>query len=174
MHLQRNGQSGTGAGRGTMIDDAWQGNVQFFELVFGTWLAYAFLVIMWERALRHRLEEWRYVLITFLGASFYLINHYFLRAPFYVALINAYTVIFWVVYYFFAVRTQRGSLIWTIAATLSAVPFTVAFISFEQFARLVLEKYGVHEFWLMLMAYCGFLWLILWRGKASARPAATG
>ncbi len=35
-----------------MIDDSWQGSVQFWELLFGTWLAYIFLVIMWERALR--------------------------------------------------------------------------------------------------------------------------
>jgi hypothetical protein len=150
-----------------MINDAWQGDVQFFELVFGTWLAYAFLVLMWSKLLRHPLEEWRYVLITFLGASFYWVNHYFQQAPFYMVLLNGYALVFWVIYYFFAVRTQRGSLIWTIAATLSAVPFTVAFIMFEQLARWLLKNYGIHEFWFMLAAYFGFLWLILWRSRAA-------
>ena len=151
-----------------MIDDAWRGDVQFFELVFGTWLAYAFLVLMWSKALRHPLEEWRYVLITFLGASFYWVNHYFQQAPFYMILLNGYALVFWVIYYFFAVRTQRGSLIWTIAATLSAVPFTVAYILFEQMARWLLQSYGIHEFWFMLVAYFGFVWLILWRARARA------
>ena len=46
-----------------IIDPAWEGTVQFYELFFGTWLAYAFLTQMWERALRARLPEWKYVLI---------------------------------------------------------------------------------------------------------------
>lgn len=40
-----------------MIDAAWEGKVRFYELVFGTWLAYAFLVLMWERALQARKPE---------------------------------------------------------------------------------------------------------------------
>ena len=94
------------------IDDAWQGSVQFWELVFGTWLVYIFLVLMWERVLRERLPEWKYVMITFLGASFYWINHYFQHAPFYFWLLNAYTAVVWVAYYMIAVR-GRGSLVWT-------------------------------------------------------------
>jgi hypothetical protein len=34
------------------IDPAWAGKVQFYELVFGTWTAYAFLVLLWEKILR--------------------------------------------------------------------------------------------------------------------------
>lgn len=32
-----------------MIDPAWEGKVQFYELVFGTWLTYGFLgLIAWR------------------------------------------------------------------------------------------------------------------------------
>ena len=65
-----------------MIDTAWQGTVQFYELVFGTWLAYIFLVLMWERVLKAPLPEWKYVLVTFLGAGAFWVNHYFQHAPF--------------------------------------------------------------------------------------------
>ncbi len=147
-----------------MIDDAWQGSVQFWELLFGTWLVYAFLVLLWEKALREPLEEWRYVLITFLGASFYWINHYFQHAPFYAWLLNSYTLVVWVAWYLIAVR-GRGSLLWTVLATLAFVLFTVAYIGFEQAARFVMKRFGVHEFWFMLVSYFGFLLLIFWRSR---------
>jgi hypothetical protein len=153
------------------MNDAWQGSVQFWELVFGTWLVYGFLVLMWERVLREKLEEWRYVMITFLGASFYWINHYFQHAPFYAWLLNGYTLAVWVAYYWIAVR-GRGSLLWTVLATLSFVAFTIAFIGFEQSARFLLLNFGVHEFWFMLASYFGFLGLILWRGAATQRRPA--
>ncbi|MCK6371169.1 MAG: hypothetical protein L6Q83_07560, partial [Gammaproteobacteria bacterium] len=70
-----------------MIDDAWQGAVQFWELLFGTWLVYVFLVLLFEKALRQALDEWRYVLLTFIGASFFWVNHYFQHAPFYLWLL---------------------------------------------------------------------------------------
>ena len=149
-----------------MIDDAWQGSVQFWELLFGTWLVYGFLVVLWERALREPLEEWRYVLLTFLGASFYWINHYFQHAPFYVWLLNGYTLVVWVAWYVVAVR-GRGSLLWTILATLSFILFTVAFIGFEQAARFAMRRHGVHEFWFMLASYFGFLILIFWRSRVA-------
>ncbi len=155
-----------------MINDAWQGSVQFWELVFGTWLVYIFLVVMWERLLRERLAEWQYVMITFLGASFYWVNHYFQHAPFYLWLLNGYTLAVWVAYYFIAVR-GRGSLVWTVFATLSLIPFTIAFILFEQSARYLLTQHGVHEFWFMLASYFGFIGLILWRRSASARHRLT-
>lgn len=150
-----------------MIDDAWQGSVQFWELLFGTWTVYAFLVVLFEKLLRERLDEWRYVLITFLGASFFWINHYFQHAPFYFWLLNGYTAVTWVAWYVIGVR-GRGSLLWTIGATLCFVLFTVAFIGFEQVARLA-EQRGLHEFWVMLASYFGFAWLIWWRRTAPAR-----
>jgi hypothetical protein len=152
-----------------IIDDAWQGTVQFWELVFGTWPVYVFLVLMWERVLREPLPEWKYVMITFLGASFYWINHYFQHAPFYLWLLNGYTAAVWVAYYLIAVR-GRGSLVWTILAALSMIPFTVAFILFEQLGRFLMKYHGVQEFWFMLVSYFGFIGLILWRSRQSRRP----
>lgn len=154
-----------------MIDDAWAGSVQFWELLFGTWLVYGFLVLMWEKLLRQPLEEWRYVLITFLGASFFWINHYFQHAPFWVWLINGYTLVTWVAWYAIGVR-GHGSLLWTIAATLCFVPFTVAFIGFEMVARHLVFGQGLHEFWVMLVSYFGFAGLILWRRLAGERRHA--
>jgi len=149
-----------------MIDDAWQGTVQFWELLFGTWLVYIFLVLMWEKVLRQPLPESSYVLIVFLGASFYWINHYFQHAPFYSWLLNGYTLVVWVAWYAIGVR-GRGSLLWSIAATLCFVVFTVAFIGFEQLGRYIMKNYGVHEFWFMLVSYFGFAALIRWRRQAA-------
>jgi hypothetical protein len=146
-----------------MIDPAWQGKVNFYELVFGTWLTYGFLVLLWTRILRAPLPEWKYVLITFLGASFYWINHYFQYAPFYFFLLNAYTLVFLILYYRACVHGQIRSVAWKIGAVLSAVAFTVAFILFENIARFGVERLGLHEFWLMLIAYFGFIGVILWR-----------
>jgi len=154
-----------------LIHDAWQGTVQFWELVFGTWLTYAFLVLLWARVLRTPLEEWRYVMITFLGASFFWVNHYFQHAPFYAWLLYGYTLVVWIAWYSLGV-SRRGSLLWTLAATLAFVPFTVAFILFEQSARYVWRRWDVHEFWFMLASYFGFLGLIYWRGtRPASRPA---
>lgn len=149
-----------------VIDDAWQGSVQFQELLFGTWTIYVFLVLMWEKLLRQPQEEWRYVLLTFLGASFFWVNHYFQHAPFYRWLLWGYSVVVWVAWWAVAVR-DRGSLLWSVAATLAFVPFTVAFIGFEMVAR-ALEARGVHEFWIMLASYFGFAFLIWWRRPPAA------
>lgn len=152
-----------------MIDAAWQGKVQFYELVFGTWLIYIFLVLMWERVLRQRLPEWQYVLVTFLGASFFWINHYFQNAPFYSVLLNFYTLVFLIVYFTVCVRPHARSVAWKIGATLTAVAFTVAFIGFEMVSRYFVDSAGVNEFWFMLIAYFGYLFVIGWRARATAR-----
>jgi hypothetical protein len=149
------------------IDPAWQGDVKFYELVYGTWLTYIFLVLMWERVLRATLPEWKYVLITFLGASMFWINHYFQNSPFYLWLLNGYSLIFLVVYYYTAVSPQDKGTVWKILATLSAIVFTVAFIAFEYIARLGVQA-GINEFWFMAAAYFGFLFLIWWRGARRA------
>ncbi len=145
------------------IDPAWQGEVAFYELVFGTWLTYAFLVLMWERVLSAPLSEWKYILITFLGASFFWVNHYFQHAPLYLWLLNGYSLVFLVIYFWVCVKPQIRGIAWKIGATLSAVVFTIAFIGFENIARYGVNR-GVHEFWFMAAAYFGFLWLIYWRG----------
>lgn len=153
------------------IDPAWQGQVQFYELVYGTWLSYAFLVLMWERALRQPLAEWKYVLITFCGASAFIVNHYFQQSPFYVWLLNAYSLGFLAVYWAVAVRGQPRGLGWKIGALGSAILFTVAFILFENVARAGVER-GVYEFWFMLTSFFGFVAVIAWRARASNPPKA--
>ena len=145
------------------IDPAWQGDVRFYELVYGTWLTYLFLVLLWERGFRKPLPEWKYVLIVFLGASAFWINHYFQRAPGYMGVLNLYSVAFLITYYFVCVKPWRGSIGWQIGATLTAVLFTVAFIGFEWIARLGVQR-GVNEFWFMATAWFGFVFLIIWRG----------
>ena len=146
-----------------MIDPAWEGSVQFYELVFGTWLAYAFLAVMWDRVIRCPLDEWKYVLITFIGAGAFWVNHYFQHAPFYSRLLNIYTIGFIVIYYLVAVRGHGKSLIWQVGTTLSSILFTVAFILFENIARFAVAR-GIQEFWPMLVAFAGFVGLICWRG----------
>jgi hypothetical protein len=157
-----------------MIDPDWAGRVQFYELVFGTWASYAFLVWMWQGWLKAPLEEWRYAMITFLGAGAFWINHYFQYAPFWVWLINGYTVYFLAAYWLLGIRGQARSAFWKSAALVTALVFTAAFIAFEQLARLAVDRFGVHEFWCMLAAYFGFVGLILWRGMAGARARVSG
>jgi hypothetical protein len=145
-----------------MIEESWRGDLQLRELVFSAWLAYVLLALMWERVLRERLAEWKYLLIIVLGAGCYWIDYYFLRAPFYWWLINGYALAFWVCYYFIAVR-GRGSLIWTIVAALSAIPFTGVFMMLAESGKLLVTRLGVHEFWLVLASYVGVILVILWR-----------
>lgn len=154
-----------------MIDDAWRGDLQFWELMFGSWPAYIFLVVMWERVLRERLAEWKYVLITVAASGCYWIDFYFQRAPFYWWLINGYTVALWVGYYFVAVR-GGGSLIWTIVAALSAILFTAAFMILAETSRLLVTRVPVHEFWIVLASCLGWVAVILWRRPVRERPSA--
>lgn len=149
-----------------MIDPAWEGEVQFYELFFGTPLSYAFLVLFWQLVLRQPLAEWRYILLTYLGASFFLVNHYFQGAPFYVYLLNGYALVYYVIYYFVAVHRQPRSVGWKIAATLSSVLFTIAYIIFETIARIGVEA-GCNEFWFMFGGHCLFLIVIVWRYRAT-------
>ena len=116
-------------------------------------------------ALKAKKPEWVYALITFLGASFFWVNHYFQHAPFYIWLLNGYTLVFIVIYYTTCVRNESRSVSWKVMATLSAIAFTIAFIAFENIARYFVDGHGVSEFWFMLAAYFGFIWLIVWRGK---------
>ncbi|MDH3977230.1 MAG: hypothetical protein OEU86_01840 [Gammaproteobacteria bacterium] len=166
-----------------MIDPAWEGKVQFYELIWGTWLTYAFMVFMWEKLLRAPKPEWVYTLITFFGASFFWVNHYFQFAPFYFWLLNGYTLVFVIIYFMTCVRGEARSVVWKIGATLTSVVFTIAFILFENIGRWVVDDRALGldglglghtgEFLVMLGAYFGFIWLILWRGRRAARQTAT-
>jgi hypothetical protein len=152
---------------GSMIDPAWKGPTAFYELVFGTWLAYLLLVLMWERWLRQPLEEWRYVLIVFLGASFFWVNHYFFGAPFYLWMINLYALVFWGLYYVIAVRPHARTFLWRVSAMFTAVAFTIGYILFENVARFGVRA-GCNEFWFMFAALFGFVYVIVSRGRRSA------
>jgi hypothetical protein len=150
------------------VDPAWAGKVQFYELLFGTWTVYVFLVLLFEKALRHPLSEWKYAMITFLGAGAFWINHYFQKAPFWLTALNVYTVAFLVAWWWLGVRGASRSLGWKIAAMLGAIAFTIAFIGFEQISRAGVERWGMHEFCWMTLSFFGFVWLIWWRGRARA------
>jgi len=148
-----------------VIDPAWGGKVQFYELLFGTWTVYIFLVLLWEKVLRAPLPEWRYVLMNFMGAGAFWINHYFQKAPLWMTMLNAYTVIYLLVWWWAGVKGQPRSVGWKVGATLCALVYTVAFIGFEQLSRLGVERYGVNEFWFMAASFFGFIGVILWRGQ---------
>jgi len=152
-----------------MINPQWEGAVQFYELLYGTWLAYIFIVFAFERVLRQPLQEWRYVLLNFMGAGAFWVNHYFQGAPFYMTLLNAYTVAFLLAWYFIAVRGHGRRALWQVGATLMAVVYTVAFIGFENIARFGVDEQGYSEFWFMLTAYIGFVSIIIWRGRRTSR-----
>jgi hypothetical protein len=149
-----------------VIDPAWAGKVQFYELLFGTWTVYILLVLLWERVLRAPLPEWKYVLLNFVGAGAFWINHYFQYAPLWVVMINLYTLAFLVVWWQLGIRGRGRSLAWRLGALLGAVAYTVAFILLENVSRAGVERLGVNEFWFMAASYFGFVGVILWRGGA--------
>ena len=104
------------------LEPEWAGKVQFYELVFGTWTVYAFLVWFWQSVLKEPLQEWRYAMITFLGASAFWINHYFLKAPAWLVMINVYTVFFVFFYWLLAIRGRpQRSFGWKLLAFASSV-----------------------------------------------------
>ena len=153
------------------IDPGWEGAVKFYELMFGTWLTYIFLVLYWEKVLRQPLEEWRYMLLNLCGAAAFLINHYFQGAPFYgggFGMLSLYTYAFLTIWFLLGVRGHGRSILWQVGATASAVLYTIAFICFEYIARIGVDTYGWPEFWILLAAYCGFAGIILWRGRKSS------
>ena len=153
-----------------MIDPAWEGTVQFYELVFGTWLTYIFLVLFWEKALKAPLDEWRYVLINFIGAGAFWVNHYFQHAEFWMLLLNLYTLWFFVAWYLVGVRSLKRSIRWQISVTFGGgLLYTVTFIGSENISRFGVDQLGFAEFWFMLASYFGFIGVILWRGRAVTR-----
>lgn len=152
------------------IDPAWGGKVQFYELLFGTWTTYLFLVLMWERVLRAPLAEWRYVLLNFVGAGAFWVNHYFQYAPAWLVMINLYTLLFFVVWWQVGIRPHGRGLAWRLLALAGGLAYTFAFIGFEQLARHFVDGHGVNEFWIMLTSYFGFCATIIWRGRRGAAP----
>lgn len=154
------------------IDPAWEGKVVFYELMFGTWLSYIFLILLWEKILRQPLPEWKYMLLNLCGAAAFLVNHYFQGSPWYsgfFGMLSLYSYVVLAIWYMLAVKGHGRSIIWQIMATASFVLYTIAFICFEYIARIGVDNFGWSEFWFMLGAWIGFAGIILWRG----RPAQT-
>jgi hypothetical protein len=147
-------------------DPSWQGPIAFHELFFGTWLSYITLVVLWEKVLAAPLEEWKYVLLSCLGASFFIINHYFFYAPFYLSLINGYTLIFAGVWYWLGMRQESRTWIWKCAALSLVVVNSALFVGFELLARRAIVQ-GLPEFWIVVTAFVGFGGVILWRHRAN-------
>lgn len=150
-------------------DPSWQGPIAFYELMFGTWLSYIILVTIWERLLKSPLHEWQYVLLTCISASFFLINHYLNFAPFYWWLINGCSVLYAVVWYRTGIHGQARSVPWKCAALTLVIPYVVLYVGCELSARLAVNN-GIHEFWVLLAAYAGFVGIIFWR-RSPARDS---
>jgi hypothetical protein len=140
----------------------WQGPIAFHEMLFGTWLSYIVLILIWERVLKSPLHEWKYVLLTCLSSSFFVINHYLNYAPFYFLLINSYTLAFALVWYGLGIHQENRSLLWKCAALALMIVYSLLYVGFEMIARLAVHQ-GVHEFWAMVAAYIGLAGVILWR-----------
>lgn len=143
-------------------DPAWQGPIAFYELMFGTWLSYILLVTIWEKVLRAPLQEWKYVLLTFIAASFFVINHYFNFAPYYLWVINSYTVIFACIWYWLGMRQESRGPVWKVAGIVLVLVYSGLYIGFEMLARIAVGQ-GIHEMWIMVASYAGFIGVTLWR-----------
>lgn len=146
-------------------DPDWAGRVTFYELLFGAPIAYALLVLLWERALRAPKPEWQYGFVVLIVAGAFLVNHYFQGAPFWLWLINGYALLIYLIWFLLLVRNEDRGVGWKIAATLMGVAFTICFSLAEGIARYAAGM-GLPEFWIMLAAWLQFLALSVWRGRA--------
>ena len=115
--------------------------------------------------------------MTFIAASFYMINHYYQEAPFYRTLLYGYTGVYVLVWYFIGVSQMKAKMWVKILTTLiTAVISTIAFIMFEHIAqwgvegKLIIGK-NMNEYVFMLISYVAFISIIVWRGKVCERNA---
>ena len=145
------------------IDPAWAGRIAFHELLFGTWSAYVALVFAWERVLGVRLEEWRYVLFQLLGASAFAINHYFQNAPFWVWLINGYTLMFLSAWWRIGIQPARRARLWRLAALAVALAWSGIYIALELSARALVERVGLPEAVVTASSFAGMIAVVAWR-----------
>jgi hypothetical protein len=153
-----------------MYDEAWQGFRAFYELAFGTPIAYLFLRFIWKKLFKADHEGWKYALITLVGGSFFILNHYFFHAPFYSLLARSYAVVFLVIYYILLIKPLGFSLIRQFIAVLSAVVFTGIYIGAEEVARALadgrmLNGVMIPEFVFVLAAFLAFVGIILMERK---------
>jgi hypothetical protein len=153
-----------------MYDEEWKGFRAFYELAFGTPIAYLFLLLVWKKLFRANHAGWKYALITLVGGSFFILNHYFFHAPFYSLLARSYAVIFLILYYFLLINPQSYSLVKQGVAVLSAVLFTGVYIGAEEVARAladgrILNGMMIPEFIFVLIAFVSFIVIILVQRK---------
>lgn len=143
-------------------DPGWHGQIKFHELLFGTWLSYIVLVIVWEKLLRTALPEWKYVFLTCVAASFFVINHYLNYAPFYYWLINSYTLVFLIIWYFTGIHDKARPILWKISAVVLALVYSALYVAFEMVGRFIVSQ-GIHEMWVLMAAFTGLVGLTAWR-----------
>lgn len=146
-------------------DLTWQGPIAFHELLFGCWLIYITLVLVWERLLKEKLPEWKYMLLVISGASFFVINHYYFFSPFYVWLINSYSLVYYLLWYWIGLRQPKRSSAWKVMGMVYALASTVVFVGYEMLARFIVNK-GVHESWLLVVAFAGLIATTYFRGRS--------
>jgi hypothetical protein len=149
-----------------MYDESWEGFRAFYELAFGTPIAYLFLLFLWKTLFKADYPGWKYALITLIGGSFFIINHYFFHAPFYSLLARGYAIVFLIVYYMLLIQPMHMSLVRQVLAVLSAVIFTGVYIGAEEVARALADGrmitgVMIPEFVFVLIAFLAFVAIIL-------------
>jgi hypothetical protein len=149
-----------------MIDKSWEGFRQFYELAFGSWIAYLFLLFVWKKLFKTDHEGWKYALITLVGGSNYIINHYFYYAPFYRPLTHSYTIFFLILYYTIMVKPLSFPFLKKTAAFLSSVIFVIVYIMAEEVARhlaqgSLIPGVNVPEFFFLVISFLAFVLIIL-------------
>jgi hypothetical protein len=153
-----------------MYDESWEGFRAFYELAFGSWIAYLFLLFIWKSLFRAAHEGWKYALTTLVGGSFFILNHYFFHAPFYSLLARSYAVIFLVMYYFLLIHPAQMSVGRQALGVLSAVVFTLVYIGAEEVARALADGrlitgLLIPEFVFVVISFLAFVWIILAQRK---------
>ena len=153
-----------------MYDEGWKGFRAFYELAFGSPIAYLFLLFVWKKLFKADHAGWKYALITLVGGSFFILNHYFFHAPFYSLLARSYAVVFLILYYILLIRPLSFSILRQIVAVISAVIFTGVYIGAEEVARAMadgrlLNGTKVPEFIFVLTAFLAFVIIILVQKK---------
>ena len=153
-----------------MYEESWQGFRAFYELAFGTPIAYLSLLFIWKKLFKATHAGWKYALITLIGGSFFILNHYFFHAPFYSLLARSYAVIFLVVYYLLLIKPLGYSVLKQLLAVVSAVVFTGVYIGAEEVARALadgrmLQGVMIPEFVFVLITFLAFVGIILAQRK---------
>ena len=122
------------------------------------------LVVIWEKLLKHRLPEWKYILFLVSGASAFVINHYYNYAPFYYWVINTYTVIWFLLWYWLGLKQAEKPVIWKMLGLAYGVVFSVVYIAFERSAREIVST-GIHASWVLAAAFIGSMAVVIVRGR---------